>query len=283
MIQKEIESKEMKDLPEHLTIMKRNNIIRTVIDEKKELSTNSLKIYNFIYLKFQYHREKIENSGDFSIDFKHTLLRDTLQINTESYYSIVEKALDELSDTTLYIKNFTNEKGELVLKHKTKLITHWNDHISKEDNKTKVYNVGINKTIFFEMMKQTKGYTELDMKNISSLSSGNHIRLYEFVKSYQNMKKMPWHTLEELNELFMLNLTHLSKLEEIIKRAIKAINKKTDIDISYIKDKKNKKIQFNVVRKNKKTTEDFLKQKYAIKNNIEEKEIIDNLLKDFNK
>ena len=278
MQKNELTNTTKKELPENLTIMKRNNIIRTVINNKKELSTNSLKIYNFIYLQFQYHRKEIQESGEFSINFKHTLLKNTLQINTESYYSIVENALDQLMDTTVTIKNFTNDKGDLVLKHNTKLITHWDDHINKSDNKTKVYNIGINKTLFLEMIKQSKGFTELDMINISSLSSGNHIRLYEFVKSYQNMKKMPWHTQEELNDLFMTDLKHLSKLEEILNRAIKAINKKTDIDITYEKDKKNKKIQFTATRKTKKTNEEINKQKYAIKENIKDKEIIESLL-----
>jgi plasmid replication initiation protein len=266
-------------LPLNKTIIKRNNIIRIIVNDNKILSLDSLKIYNFIYMIFQYNRKSIEKSKEFEIKIPHTLLKSELEISNDSYHTIVKSALTELLDTTVIIKNFTNKNGDIVKEYQTKLISSWFNGKNKTDKKSNIYSITVTETLFSEMIKSGKEYTELGIQNIKSLSSSNHIRLYEFVKSYQNMKIQPEHSLENLNELFMTNIRFLSDIEKIIKRAIKAINKKTDIELSYTKDKKRKTITFDII-KQRKTKEDISKQKFAIAKNIEEKEIIDNLMKE---
>lgn len=272
-------------LPIEQTLLKRNNILRMVVLEEQEtidgemikLSADSLKLYNFLYLKFQFNRDKIIESKNYELTFTHNTLIEELGIKNKNYRPIIKKSLQSLRKINVSIKNFIDETDTLVGEFETGLISAWNDHMSKEDNKTKCYKIRIDKTLFNEMMKKKSEYTKIDMKNMKALSSANYIRLYEFIKSYQNMKITPWHTMKELNDLFMTSFKYQAQLEKIIKRAVIAINKDTDLKISYEKDKKTKRIKFNITSI-KKTTDEDKKQKYAIKQNIEEKEIIDSLM-----
>ena len=260
------------NIPENLTLMKRNNILKMVITNKKSLSIDALKIYNFIYMSLQYNRKN--QNGD-KIFFTHEDLIDKLKIKNKNYIPIIKTALKELITISVTIKNFINEDGNIVKENTSVLIYEYEDYEDKSGKK--YFSASISETLRRAMLKNEKEYTLLSLDNINSLSSGNHIRLYEFVKSYQNMKIAPEYSLEDLNELFMTDFRFLAEIERIIKRAIKSINKNTDIELSYEKNKKRKTITYNII-KQKKTTEEELKQKFAISKNIEEKEIIDNLM-----
>jgi plasmid replication initiation protein len=276
---------EMNDMPKEQTLIKRNNILRGIVVKDKEngdldiltykQTTDSIKLYNYIYLNFQNNREILRETGRFSMVFPHALMRDHLDVKTNSYIELVKTALQSLLKTTISIKNFTIE-NKIVKEYQTNLITEWIDYIDETTNQ-RVFKVSIAETLFEEMMKIGPEFTELNLKNIKVLTSLKHIKLYELMKSYQNMKIIPGMSLNELNNLFLTNFINLGKAEELLRRAIKAINLKTDITLSYTKDKKLKKIYFQI-EKIKQTTKELKLQKYAINQNIDEKTIIDNIL-----
>jgi len=272
----------MVDLPQEQTLIKRNNILNMVILENEDktknlLTADTLKIYNFIYLAFQYNRKEIEKSKDYELIFSHQKLKSELGVTDNNYITTINKSLELLRITPFSIKNF--KVGRKIIKeHTTGLISSYSDYIN-EDTKEKMFMISIDKTLFNEMMKTDAGYTELHLKNIKSLSTINHIRLYEFVKSNQNMKIIPSLTINQLNNLFMTDYTKQWELEAIIKRATKAINKKTDINISYSKDKRNKTISF-IIDKVKQTTEERKKQVFATNKTIEESNLINKMMGD---
>ena len=262
------------NLPKEKTIKKRNNIVRMGTENNTKLSTTALKLYNFLYLAFQYHRETVEKY-DYTISIKQTTIKDELKITNDHYGEIIINAFKELVSRTVVINNFTNSDGYVVKTHITSLLHSVSDTKSKEDNKTKIYLVKLDKTLFDEMMKKEAGYTDLLLSNIKPLRSPQQIRLYEHCKSYEAMTKSEVMTLDDLNKLFFTNFKHLSKVEELINRSIKRINEDTDIEITYKKDKKNKTIQFFIKPKkqvNKKQRE------YAKNKKMEQEALIKNVL-----
>jgi plasmid replication initiation protein len=268
----------MVDLPEEQTLIKRNNILNMVILDNKTniIKADTLIIYNFLYLSFQYNREHIEETKDYELIFSHHKIKRELGVTNNNYIDTIKKSLSLLRNTEFSIKNF--KVGRRIIKeHTTGLISSFSDYID-ENTKEKMFAISIDKTLFNEMMKIGPEHTKLNLKNIKTLSSSNQIRLYEYVKSRTNMKNMPTMSINDLNNLFMTNLKYLGKLEEIIKRSIKKINEKTDIKISYSKDKRNKTITFKI-DKVKKTLEEEKKQQFATAKTIEEDTIIKNSLK----
>ena len=271
-----MKNKEISELPEENTLYKNNNIIEMKVIENKKLTTDSFKLYNFFYLAFQYNRENILKSKEYKLYFSHSQIIEELGIKNKNYIPIIKDTLKSLRETTVEQKNF--REGRKVYKSKSMgLISSYGDYI-EDGSSEKMFEVEITKTLFNEMMKANPGYTELHINNIKSLSSINHIRLYEFIKKNQNMKIVPALKLNDLNELFLTNFINLGKSEELIRRAIKAINSKTDIIISYEKDKKKKTISF-IIDKVKQTTAERKKQKFATKKTIEEDKAIEYNLK----
>ena len=229
------------------TLKKRNNIINLELaDVNKTLSLNSLKIYNWLYAQLQINRELMEKYN-YTLNIKQTTLKEELNILDNNYNEIIKDALKELLTTHVVIKNFTLD-NKIISSYNTCLISNYIDFIDKNDNKTKCFSIKIDKEIYKEMMKLGAGYTNLEIKNIKALSSSYQIRLYEYLKSFQGMAKSPHLGIKELNNILFSNKTHLAELELIINRAIKTLEKETDLIISYTKNKKDKEIQFKITQ-----------------------------------
>ena len=75
------------ETPKENTLIKRNNILRTIIKENKSLNVNSLKIYNYIYMLLQYNRENIKEDKIF---FTHEKLLEQLKIKNKNYIPIIK-------------------------------------------------------------------------------------------------------------------------------------------------------------------------------------------------
>lgn len=93
-----------------------------------------------------------------------------------------------------------------------------------------------------------KNYTSYQLENILHLRSKNSFRLYEFLTSFHRDKVVIY--ISKLKELFSVNYKRPIDLENYcIKPAVKEINEKTDIVVSYTKIKTQRavtSIEFNV-------------------------------------
>jgi len=285
-MKKEINSK----LPEKRTLYKQNELIRNeyefnaefdlVSNRKNLLSIESLKLYNFLYMVFQFNRDKYNLLEDSKLIITQTDLKKELGINNNNYTKMIETAINELLTTIAVIKNFYDKDGNLVHSYKTQLLKSVKDFTSVEDNKTKCFEFQIDNDLLNFMIKRKGTYTELDLKHYKNFKSANTIRIYEYIKSYQNARKIPSLDIKGLNKLLMTKYKYLSDIEKIIDRSIESINEETDIIVTKTKDKKKKDVTFFITKKNTITSEDKEKQKYAIQKSKEEKELINKLLND---
>jgi hypothetical protein len=276
------------DLPQKRTLYKQNELIRNeyefnaefdlVSNRKNLLSIESLKLYNFLYMVFQFNRNKYNLLEDSKLIIKQTDLKKELGINNNNYTKMIETAINELLTTIAVIKNFHDKEGNLVHSYKTTLVKSVKDFTSAQDNKTKCFEFQIDNDLLNFMIKRKGTYTELDLKHYQNFKSANTIRIYEYIKSYQNAREIPELDLEGLNKLLMTKYNYLSDIEKIIDRSIKSINKETDISVSKIKNKKRKTISFVIETTTKIKLENKIKRDYSIKKTIEEKEIIEKLL-----
>ena len=283
-MKKEINSK----LPEKRTLYKQNELIRNeyefnaefdlVSNRKNLLSIESLKLYNFLYMVFQFNRDKYNLLEDSKLIITQTDLKKELGINNNNYTKMIETAINELLTTIAVIKNFYDKDGNLVHSYKTQLLKSVKDFTSVEDNKTKCFEFQIDNDLLNFMIKRKGTYTELDLKHYKNFKSANTIRIYEYIKSYQNARKIPSLDIKGLNKLLMTKYKYLSDIEKIIDRSIESINEETDIIVTKTKDKKKKDVTFFITKKNKISIEDKDKQKYAIQKSKEEKELINKLL-----
>ncbi len=103
-----------------------------------------------------------------------------------------------------------------------------------------------------------KNFTSYELEQISELNSKYSVRLYEIIIAWRSKGQTPIFTIDELRErLGVLNneYTELKNLKaRVIDFAIKQINEKTDIFISYEQYKEGRKIvgfTFTIQQKNK--------------------------------
>lgn len=121
--------------------------------------------------------------------------------------------------------------SKIEFDHITGLITFkWNEEIKK----------------YLDAIQQE--YTLYNIDYYKLLKSKNSQILYELMKSFEKMKKCPktYTPIEELRQIFKIKedtykTYHLFKVN-VLDRAIKEINKKTDINISYEQNKKGRNV-----------------------------------------
>jgi hypothetical protein len=233
------------------TIFKRNNITRFNLSDSLILDKDALKLYNFIYLIFQYNREEIPKNN-YTIRIKQTLIKNFLDLKTTHYNEQIKNALKQLTNINVILENFVDMNGKSIKEHHTHLITAFTDYlISEDDNKTRTFDIMIDKLMFEEMIQRKPGYTLLNLNFLKSLTKSTQIRLYERCKSYEIIGKTPKFYIEDLNNLFFTNHLYLSKFLPIIDNTILILNKETDLILNYIYNKKDKNIIFKIKKKSK--------------------------------
>jgi hypothetical protein len=113
------------------------------------------------------------------------------------------------------------------------------------------------------MINKKKGtFTNLYSKYQQKLRTGNHIILYQRLKSLQFLKNTKEISLNEFQSFLSSKkqIKYISQVAEVVERALKPINDTTDILISYKVDKKNKSIIFKIdINKDNMTIEDIEK------------------------
>ena len=246
------------------TIHKENSLIQN--KRTSHLSTHSMKTLDYLYLQLQKHlnhtkksnkANEIKNYYDknpFILSIKQTTIRDWLGLGkNKNYIKVIREMFKELTEV-IELKNYINEKGEPIVWGLKTFIKNVEESVSKEDNKTKIYHLEIDKFLFNLVLSLKKDFTKIELEYQKNWKSVNTIRLYQYIKSIQSMKHNTSHNTKWFNDYFApkTKLTYLSECERVIKRNIILINRDTDLRVILIVNKKEKTFIFNI--ENKKIT-----------------------------
>jgi plasmid replication initiation protein len=249
-------------LPISKTIHKKNEIIRGEIligNDKNnvlELNPTTIKLFNLIYMFYQTNYEVYKKMNNKILSINLMSLKNELEINSNNYNQIIRNSIKELFNKEIKIKNFIDDKGNKIIEYNTHFIKTYK--ILKAPDNNIIFNIEFDDSLFEYINNKDVFFTELKYENYKKLNRGHQIRLYEFLKSYENMKnnKTPQLNLKDLNKIFSTNLQYIAHIEKILKRSLKKINEDTDLKIIYEKSKninQEKTIQF--IFKNNKTKE----------------------------
>lgn len=284
-----MKNKEKNKLPKQRTLYKQNELIRNDYDfnpdfdlvssRKNLLSIESLKLYNFLYMVFQFNREEYVDLKDVKLIIKQKDLKNELGINNNHYVEMIDRAINELLTTIAIIKNFIDKDGNQVKSYKATLLKSAKDYISEKDNRTKYFEFSVDEDLLYFMIKRKDNFTELDLKYYKKFKSVNTIRIYEYIKSYQKLKKIPELNIEGLNKLLMTKYKYISDIEKIVNRSLNSINEETDIFVVLEKNKKEKTLSFKIKYTKEKTVEEKRKKQYIVKEKMKENEMIERLIK----
>lgn len=239
-----------------LEVQKQNSIVR---GKMASYSLEQLKLLNTIYSIIQLNYAQSKKDGMISIPFKYILsgmgyiTPDGKRImDGKKLYEVFSKEVRDILTDKITVVDYVDENGnkndfaDIVLFYETK--------VKKSDEKDleKCLDIKINST-FFHLLETQGLWTKLDLQTMNKyFKSSFQYRLYEFLKSYENLAfKRKIHgeycftlTLDEYNETFEVNpIKSLSKALEKINRAINVINK-TELGIKLDINKAEKKITF---------------------------------------
>jgi hypothetical protein len=219
---------------------KPNELINIITD--KSISLTQRKAYN-VFLKYAQNLLKFEEYKDNVFKIECSMLHKNANINNKNLEYVYKEELENLMTTVVEIVDKDNPKNWKAF---TLL-----SYIEKKDN---YYYYELNQFIIHSLIEQNF-FTPLNLIIINSLSSQYSIILYELAIRYQKYK-IPKMTVEEVR-----NITHTQKeykrfydfKKYVLDTACKEISEKTDIMLSYITEKKGRKIShidFSIKSKN---------------------------------
>jgi len=257
------------------TLHKDNRTIR--VKQFHKQSKEAKLLNNFLYREAQLKIESEETNEDGdkynSIDKYDTTLA-VLQMRkllglekTNKYPILIDTAINQLKKE-IEIINYVDEEGNLWETQKMAFISYAGKKREKGTGEIS-YKLGIDNHMYHIIKESNnKNFTPLNIDIQKKLTS-NGISLYEWLKSYQNMKGgyCPPLTLDILNEMFFANYKHLSKIKNILFKNIENINEKTDLKIREVINKNGKKGAIYLqVQENKEYKKLRLKKEMAIAN-----------------
>lgn len=214
-------------------VVKHNDLIQSRYD----LTLNEQKIILYAISKIDRRKE------DFSII--KIKLREFARLigSTEKRYTEIREIVRRLRSKEIIIRDGKNE-----------IITGWLSSIEYIDNEG-VIEIEFSDKLVPYLLQLRKQFTSYELKNVLFLNNKHSIRLYELFKQYEVIGKRKL-SIVEIREFLMLgdkypdnkNFVHI-----FLKRSIKEINEKTDINVEYDLIKENNKItkiMFNISPKN---------------------------------
>lgn len=256
-------------IPKNLqTIHKTNSLIRSKFPIN--LSVHSIKLINNLYYQVQKRVGKKDSKGlnydnleHYELEFNSSTLRKWMGLENETKYSeYIKQSLEELRQD-IKLNNFIDNDGRVWEWMTLSFVNRIGSKIGTEEHKQeKVYSITIDNYLHKEITKsQDKGngigWTKIDLDYQKTWKNANTIRLYEFIKSYQNMGYTPPLNLENLNNIFFSKYKYMAEVKRILDRNIKIIMNDSDLIIDYIAKTTTKKhIQLSI----KKTTKQQLKE-----------------------
>ena len=187
---------------------------------------------------------------------------------TGRYIELIEIAIEQLKKEVI-IYNYRDKDGEFWENYKVRFI---NFSGEKRERKTgeKTYTLGISEHMYkiIRETKLNKNFTQLNLDIHTKLTSKG-IEIYEWLKSYQNMKGgycAPLN-LTIINDIFFTDYEYISKARTLLMNNIAKINEKTDLVVrEVIKDKGKRGEIYLQVQESTTSKKDKLDKKLAITN-----------------
>jgi len=169
-------------------------------------------------------------------------------------YSIIKSSLKKISDKSFWMER---EDGSEVLMR-------WIDKVVI-DHKKDIIDIKLDKELKPHLLQLKHFFTKYNYLYVMTMKSQYSIRLYEILKSYENVQGIIYE-VDELRKVLNLADDTLPRWVDfkrfVIEQAIKEINKLTDITITYDTIKKGRsvfEVVFNI--KSKSETQKIISQR----------------------
>ena len=240
------------------TIHKDNRIIKDT--RLKNLTPSSIKLLDFLYLEVQKHLNK-EKKGislikTITLNIRQTTLRQSLGLErSEKYTKEIRDSLKTLQET-IELKNYTKPNGDFVRWSLSSFVYKVEELEDKEleDKRGVVYKILIDNDLFNIIEHLQNEWTEIDLDNQKHWKSTNTIRLYQYLKSIQNLDFQQVHTVKWFNDFFKVKkpLTEIGRIKSFLDRQITLIEKDTDLKVNLEIEKETKTFKFVMKKRPKK-------------------------------
>jgi len=275
-------------------ILKPNELIDAFISGTQ---ANSIRLIDRLWYEMDqevHKRGKLDIENRFRTEYSLLELKEFLGLsnNNHNYHNAIEEALDGLTKS-IKIKNYIDTNGDVVDTLNEPLLSYKKYKNITENDKEKVYKISLSSELFALMTNKNHKlgkFTNLYSRHQQKLRTGNHILLYQRLKVLQGMKWKNEIDFETFKSFIhsKKQIKYISQIEEVVKRALVAINKHTDILVSHKVIKSNNSISFKIeLNRDNMTNEEIAKTVELLKHKKETKEekkqkeennIIENLL-----
>ena len=203
-----------------------------LIEFKGRMTVNELKLFSLI---ISYVRECQEDQfKEYKIDT--TLLKETTK--DKNFYNYICDVAFKLEEKRIIVEKINdNGKREIT---SIRLIN--KPHIIEDNKYLGLY---IDKDLIPYIMDLKREFTRYQIENILMLKSGYSVRIYELLKQYQNIGKRSM-SIDDLRTYLGVEEDEYLRFTNFESRVLKVakleINKHTDINIDYQKNKKGRTI-----------------------------------------
>jgi len=228
----------------------KKNISNTVQVDKINKDVNATMHNNFIEARYRLTVEEQrillalislikpedEDFKDYKISVK--AISELIGTKHKNMYKVLDKATDRLMHRLIKVE-LINEEGKRKFKK-----FHFISYAEYEDGKGYLI-IRIDKAFKPYLLKLKEKFTKIPLKYLFTFRSTYSIRLYELLKQYENTG-FRIDELSELREMLGVEPNEYKRFEaferKVLKVAVKEINKKADIEVSYKKKKTGRKI-----------------------------------------
>ena len=204
-------------------VVKDNELVRKA---RYNLTVNQQKIIAYLISKIKPTDKELQKYEVSIQDFC-----ELCGIDKTYFYSEIKNIVENLDNKTFWVE--TNEK---IFKFR------WFSEVEIIKGSGKV-NITLNSNIKKYLIDLKQNFTQYELYNILALKGKYSIRLYEYFKSYSFMyeKKIE---IDELKKVLQAEhyVNYKDFRNRVLDRAVKEINKYTDIEVNYKTENKGKKV-----------------------------------------
>ena len=230
--------------------MKKNNPLDTVKIEKISRNVTATMHNNFIEARYRLTIEEQrillalislikpedEDFKDYKISVK--AISELIGTRHKNMYKVLDEATDRLMNRLIKIE-LISEEGKRKFKK-----FHFISYAEYENGKGYLV-IRIDKALKPYLLKLKEKFTKIPLRYLFTFRSTYSIRLYELLKQYEGTG-FRIDELVELREMLGVEPNEYKRFEaferKVLKVAVKEINKKADIEVSYKKKKTGRKI-----------------------------------------
>ena len=235
--------------------MEKNLVVKSneLIEARYKLNINEQKI--LLYAISKLDRDKKEMN--------------IIEFDTLEFTELIDSKGNRYEDFRETVRSL-RKKEVIITTDDKEMIAGWLSNIKIYKNTGKV-TLKFDDELIPYLLQLKSRFTRYELKNILYLKSKYSIRVYELLKQYQVIKSRKF-TLEELKEILMLEKNQYNRIYDferfVLKPSMEEINEYTDLEVSYEKLKKGRKvigIKYIIQSKEDNSYITYLNENYNIK------------------